>query len=353
MKINLGGFSGKFYAFEFKAESASIEVDFYEVLAAFLNSKLPVSVRKKAEETLETYADNACPLDPDYNTWLAVDKTQAYSELYPESSDDSKADSTLVVEGQIKPGKESLDDSGSQTKFSDLWEQYKASVLCPTLEKTLAQCTTKAALKAADNRIKDLRKCLSISLSPKFDEDFLEQMYLAKSKIYGELPDNSLPIIESGIEAESEADSSTGPGLQSETKCNAPGVENKSQEPGIDSGNPVPIYVLRENQHLIPEGAESGSYTIVDNCLDIPHKTCQYLDENGEVGEAVYAMAQARKDILAGKVVFKKATEDENKAALEARLKAIEDNPDYSPEEKANRSWNARVRYGITDFSKV
>jgi hypothetical protein len=245
-----------------------------------------------------------------FNSNVAADKTQAFEE--PVVNDNSPSPELQSETICSTPGVANLveEPAGNKVPPSVAWDQYKSTVLAPLLEKTLSEAKTKAAQKLAEPRVKELRKCLSIGLSDKFDEDFLEQMYLAKTRTFGNLVEKPLA-----------------------KDCET-------------------IYVLKENTYLI-EGKELSSYTVVDNVLSIPDKTCQYLDENGELGEAVYAMAQARKDIKDGKVALKKATEAENATLLRAKLASIEANPDYSPEEKRNRIRNVTAMYSITDFSKV
>jgi hypothetical protein len=334
MKLSIKG--------NFKTADFTVEIDTDETLASlvaiFLNSNIAPEARKAAYEAIDALTDNICPLDPDYNEWVTADKTQAFEELYPE---------TVVIDNSPSPelqpetncnthGVVDLEDNLAvdlKEPGSVVWEQYKNTVLTPLLEKTLAEAKTKAAQKLVEPKVRELRKCLGIGLSDKFDEDFLEQMYLAKVKTFG----NKLPETEFPPKSE----------LQPETNCNTPEVKPEEDNPVVET-----IYVLKENAYLI-EGKEPSSYTIIDKVLDIPDKSCQYLDENGELGEAVYAMAQARKDIRDGKRAFRRSTEAENAALLKAKLASIGANTEYSAEEKRNRSRNAKAMYSITDFSKV
>jgi hypothetical protein len=344
MKINLGNFS--LFDGLISFTNVSVDMDFAELLEAMLNKALPKAVRKQAYEQAYDKYQTSEPGSPEYEAVIDLCKSGTWFETEKEL-ESCPVRTTLDTE-------ESLDyctELDVSSEFSEeIWEQYKATVIIPLLTKyesdtnDIGKKKTKATLKAESKTLADLRKCAAIKLGKVFDKNTLELVYKARVKLYGKEPKTNCVVFDNSE-------------LQSETNCNTPGavdLDNNLEDspvvsPTKDNGI---IYVLRENAHLV-EGKEPSSYTVVESVLDIPHNTCQYLDENGELGEAVYAMAQARKEARDGKIAFKKATEAENVAQLQAKLADIEANPNYSSEERQNRIRNAKAMYSITDFSKV
>lgn len=90
------------------------------------------------------------------------------------------------------------------------------------------------------------------------------------------------------------------------------------------------VYVLAQNKHLVPENIP---YKIVDSVLDIPNKTAKYIDENGEIGEAIYAIMEA-------KHTPKPVAEAEPSVLRVKQMQKIErlkTDPELSEEERARR----------------
>lgn len=300
MQINFTNIKFK----NFTASTMVIEGDLAQVLSSFL--------------TDNTQVDNVQVPSPE--TVVKTQETVAIESHTQESF--NKELQPLSNEDLVKI----IDDSIEPSFDTTIWEQYKNAVLRPLLvqltsslksdgkPKSKAQIKNEAADKA------DLTKCMNISLSPKYDADFIELVYKARVKKYGAVP--SAFVIDEFSELEPH-----GKALYEDLEP-VEKPENKTE-------SCQPIYILAENASLV---ANSQMYTVITDVLSVP-KTSLYCDENGEIGEISYAQLEARHS--KPKPVFVPPTDTE----FENKMQAIRDNPDYSEEERANRLRNTQAKH--------
>ena len=289
----------------FTASAMTIEGDLAPILSSFLSdnsttAEEPAIVSLHQETDIHTQDFVSSLAEAEQSFVLPIDAPCPLSN----------EDLIKIIDGSVEP---QFDAS--------IWEQYKSSVIGPLLEqlenplKSDGKLKSKAQIKSEANDKADLRKCMNISLSPKYDSDFIELVYQARVKKYGASPNTF--VIDEFVELEPEQ-----------------ALEQTEFSQRRDEVSESCIYILAENVSLVEN---SHKYTIIKDVLSVP-KTSLYCDENGEIGEISYAQLEARHS--KPKPVFVKPTDTE----FENKMQAIRDSPGYSDQERQNRLRNAQAR---------